>query len=275
MFLERLQDLVRVELEVPHDLPEHVPFDLGERQTDVLVGQQRMIAPTRFIERAVDDAFGRLGHLVLRNIEILHGRLHGESCSGSPASRLATHERAKARPADEHRRDGANALKREESSDGSGRRGRRPPATCGRQARRHPLVDVPLLAHPTPPRSARMRASVGGWLLKSDIRPAPENGLTMNMCAVAGLASSGTRLDTASIFRSASASPYGLPAMPRRRRPRRTRATARSPSGSASRRAAPGSSSRAARSGCCRDRDRRGRRSRRRAPRSAPSAPPS
>ena len=44
-------------------------------------------------------------------------------------------------------------------------------------------------------------------LLKSDIRPPPENGLTMNMCAVAGLASSGTRLDTASIFRRASASP--------------------------------------------------------------------
>ena len=35
----------------------------------------------------------------------------------------------------------------------------------------------------------------------------------MNMCAVAGLASSGTRLRAASIFRSASASPYGLPAI--------------------------------------------------------------
>ena len=35
----------------------------------------------------------------------------------------------------------------------------------------------------------------------------------MNMCAVAGLASIGTRRDAASIFRSASASPYGLPAI--------------------------------------------------------------
>jgi hypothetical protein len=34
-----------------------------------------MIAPACFVERAIDHAFGRLGHLVLRNIEILHGRL--------------------------------------------------------------------------------------------------------------------------------------------------------------------------------------------------------
>ena len=39
------------------------------------------------------------------------------------------------------------------------------------------------------------------------------NGLMMNMCAVAGLASSGTRFDTASIFLSASTRPYGLPAI--------------------------------------------------------------
>src|SRR4030095_5718420 len=42
-----------------------------------------------------------------------------------------------------------------------------------------------------PPRSARIRSSVGGWLLKSDARPPPANGLTMNMWWVAGLASGG------------------------------------------------------------------------------------
>ena len=45
-----------------------------------------------------------------------------------------------------------------------------------------------------PPSSARMRSSVGGWLLKSAMSPPPVNGFMMNMCAVAGLASSGTRL---------------------------------------------------------------------------------
>ena len=49
---------MRVQLDVAHHLPEHVPFDLGEGQADVLVGQERMLAAARFIERAVDDAFG-------------------------------------------------------------------------------------------------------------------------------------------------------------------------------------------------------------------------
>ena len=46
-----------------------------------------------------------------------------------------------------------------------------------------------------------MRASVGGWLLKSESETCPPvNGWMMNMCAVAGFASSGTRFGTASIF---------------------------------------------------------------------------
>ena len=39
VLFERLEDLVRVELEVAHDLPEHVPLDLCECQTNVLVRQ--------------------------------------------------------------------------------------------------------------------------------------------------------------------------------------------------------------------------------------------
>jgi len=66
---------VGIEFQVTHDLPEHVPFHLRERQTYVLVGEQCMIAPAGLVKCAVDDSFGRLGHLVLRNIEVLHGRL--------------------------------------------------------------------------------------------------------------------------------------------------------------------------------------------------------
>ena len=58
VLLQRLEDLVRVEVEVPHHLREHVPFDLRERQEDVLVGQQRVLAAPRFFDRAVDDALG-------------------------------------------------------------------------------------------------------------------------------------------------------------------------------------------------------------------------
>ena len=79
VLFERLQDLVRVQLEVAHDLAEHVPFGLRERQADVLVGQERVLAAAGLVERAVDDALGRLGQLVLRNVEVFHGALHALS----------------------------------------------------------------------------------------------------------------------------------------------------------------------------------------------------
>ena len=56
VLFERLQDLVRVEAEVPHDLPEHVPLDLREREADVLVGQERVLAAARLVQGAIDDA---------------------------------------------------------------------------------------------------------------------------------------------------------------------------------------------------------------------------
>ena len=80
VLLERLKDLVRVELEVTHDLTEHVPFDLREGQTDVLIRQQRVLAAARLLERAIHDTLGRLCHLVLRDIEIVHGLL--QPCAG-------------------------------------------------------------------------------------------------------------------------------------------------------------------------------------------------
>ena len=51
VLLERLQDLMRIQVEVAHDLPEHVPLDLRERQADVLVGQQRVLAPAIDVAR--------------------------------------------------------------------------------------------------------------------------------------------------------------------------------------------------------------------------------
>jgi hypothetical protein len=58
-----------------------------------------------------------------------------------------------------------------------------------------------------------MRSAVGGCVLNKLIMPDTENGLMMNMCAVAGFASSGTTREAASIFLSALTSPSGLPAM--------------------------------------------------------------
>ncbi|PYR72597.1 MAG: hypothetical protein DMF86_23140 [Acidobacteria bacterium] len=79
MLFDRLQNLMRVELEVAHDLAEHVPLHLREREAHVLVGEEGMLAAPGLLERAVDHAFGRLSQLVLRDVEILHERLHETS----------------------------------------------------------------------------------------------------------------------------------------------------------------------------------------------------
>ena len=58
-----------------------------------------------------------------------------------------------------------------------------------------------------------MRCSVGGWVLNMLSSPPAENGLMMNMCAVAGFASSGICFDPISSLRSALISPWGEPAI--------------------------------------------------------------
>ena len=92
VLFERLQDLVGIQLEVAHDLAEHVPFDLREGQADMFVCEQRVIATARLVERAVHHAFGRLGHLGLRNVEIFHGALPALSLPGVTAIRGPTAE---------------------------------------------------------------------------------------------------------------------------------------------------------------------------------------
>jgi hypothetical protein len=88
---------VWIQLEVAHDLAEHVPFHLRECQADVFVRQQGVIAASSLIQCAIDHAFGRLGHLVLRDIEIFHGRLQGEWRSASAdATRCSKGSKSKA-----------------------------------------------------------------------------------------------------------------------------------------------------------------------------------
>jgi hypothetical protein len=58
VLLERLEDLVGVQVEVAHHLAEHVPLDLSEGEADMLVREQRVLAPPRFVESPIDDALG-------------------------------------------------------------------------------------------------------------------------------------------------------------------------------------------------------------------------
>jgi hypothetical protein len=72
VLFDRLKNRVRVQLDIPHHLGEHVPFDLGERQKDVLICEQRVLATTRLLEGAIDDALRRFSYLAWRNIEVLY-----------------------------------------------------------------------------------------------------------------------------------------------------------------------------------------------------------
>ena len=56
LLLERLQDLVGIQIEIAHYLRERIPLHLRERKEDVFVGQERMIATPGFLHRAIHYA---------------------------------------------------------------------------------------------------------------------------------------------------------------------------------------------------------------------------
>ena len=72
MFLDRLKDRMRVQLDVAHDLREHVPLDLREREEDMFVGEEGVIATARFLHRPIDDPLRRFADLALCDVEIVH-----------------------------------------------------------------------------------------------------------------------------------------------------------------------------------------------------------
>src|SRR5688572_16858199 len=72
VLFEPLQNLVRIELEVAHDLREGVPLNLREREKDVLIGEQRMIPATRFLNGAIDHTLCGFTNLALCDVEVVH-----------------------------------------------------------------------------------------------------------------------------------------------------------------------------------------------------------
>jgi hypothetical protein len=87
VLFEGLEDFVRVEVQIPHHLAEHVPLDLGESQAQVLVGELDVLPSACLVQGAVHDALGRLSHLVLRNVEVLHWRLPSSPTRSKSRSR--------------------------------------------------------------------------------------------------------------------------------------------------------------------------------------------
>ena len=96
VLLDRLKNGVRVQLDVAHDLGEGVPFDLRERQEQMLVREQGMFPPTRFFDRAIDNPLRGFGNLARRDVEIfyVHGRLRpDDGARRTPAGRRQVQRR--------------------------------------------------------------------------------------------------------------------------------------------------------------------------------------
>ena len=72
VFLDRLQHRVGIQLHVAHHFGERVPLHLGEREEDVLVGEQRVLAAAGLLDRAVDDPLRRFGDFARRDVEIFN-----------------------------------------------------------------------------------------------------------------------------------------------------------------------------------------------------------
>ena len=72
----------RVQVEVAHDLRVQFPLDLREAQEHVLVGEQRLLTPARFVQRTVEHALGTLANLARSDIEFVD--VHGALPSRAP-----------------------------------------------------------------------------------------------------------------------------------------------------------------------------------------------
>ena len=66
------QHFVWVDGQISHDARVKTPFDLGERDEQVLAGQQILPAPTRLVFGAGDHSLRALGQLREIEIEVFH-----------------------------------------------------------------------------------------------------------------------------------------------------------------------------------------------------------
>jgi hypothetical protein len=72
VILERLNDLVRIQTEVAHDLGEGVPLELSEGEEQVLARHLTVLSAAGFIDRAVHDPLGGFAYLALSDVKVVH-----------------------------------------------------------------------------------------------------------------------------------------------------------------------------------------------------------
>ena len=63
VLFDRLEHGVRVQFDIAHHLGERVPFHLRVRQENVFIREQRVLAPARLLDGAIDDALRSFANL--------------------------------------------------------------------------------------------------------------------------------------------------------------------------------------------------------------------
>ena len=164
VLLDRLEHRVRIELDVAHDGGEHVPLDLCERQKQVFVGQQRMLATARLFDGAVDDALRGLPDLAWRDVEIFY--LHGCLPRLATSKTHASDQRRRAGAPHRYKRLSTNELSR--NADGQGPRAWLEDHTWKRRSFRYfkRFLDGREIYRRAGLSNVWTRVSVGGWGLK-------------------------------------------------------------------------------------------------------------
>ena len=95
-----------------------VPLDLREREKDVFVGQQRVLAAARFFDRAVDDALGGFANLARRDIEVVYVHVAPPSDCERSKTYASTVRRRDERPHNGSRPCGGTARRAGQRLDG-------------------------------------------------------------------------------------------------------------------------------------------------------------
>ncbi len=80
VLLNCLQNCVRVQFDVTHDLREQVPFDLSKGEKEMLDAKGGMLTTSRFVNGAVDNPLRGLADLARGDVEIVYLHVLPPAC---------------------------------------------------------------------------------------------------------------------------------------------------------------------------------------------------
>src|SRR5262245_48871940 len=72
VFLDCLEDRVRVQIDVAHHLREGVPLNLSEREEEMFICERGVLSATRLLDRPIDDALRGFSDFAGGDVEVFY-----------------------------------------------------------------------------------------------------------------------------------------------------------------------------------------------------------